>query len=455
MSFAVTNAYAAQTAFMAMANPYRKFFEDVASLADASAKFWDGTVFAPPLRGVNALYDVTSRSLTSYKRRPFDIKNIVVSGKEYFVEEEIVDDKPFMRAIKFNLVDAQGNPIDRNALETLVIAPMSGHFATLLRGTIQRLLVDSEVTITDWKNARNIPVSEGRFDLNSYKDYLVASMQRMGRNTHVIGVCQPTVPLLAAVSQMAEDNDAAQPLSMTLIGGPIAPSANITQPVKLAKDKPLSFFKSMTGKVPMPYDGANRDVYPGFMQLMGFMNMNLSRHTDSHKSYFNHLTRGDGESAQKHREFYDEYMAVMDMPAEFYIETIDKVFQQEGLAHGTLELNGRFIDPGKISRTALMTVEGELDDIAGVGQTSAAHNLISNLPENLKFAHIEPGAGHYGVFNGRKWRENIAPQIIGMMHKVALENGISYDDANYKLPTSWKKPQVDNPTSIQLAPNGP
>lgn len=450
MSMNITMAYAAITAASDMAAPHQKNLSFFAGQFETSAKFWANTPNELPLRRLHAIFDTTMRGLKTFDRRPFNIPNVVIGGKTYTVQEEVTSETAFMRAIKFYLVDLAGNKLERNVPKAMVVAPMSGHFATLLRGTVERLITDTDVTITDWKNARNIPVSAGRFDLNSYKNHLITLMQEMGRNTHAIGVCQPTVPLLAAIAQMAEDNDMAQPLSMTLIGGPIFPSANPTEPVNLSKKKDLQFFKDLTGDVPASFDGAGRTVYPGFMQLAGFISMNPTRHIDSHKEYFKHLTKGDEDSAQKHREFYDEYMAVMDMPAEFYVETIDKVFQSEALAYGKLVLDNRLIDLRKISQTALMTIEGELDDIAAKHQTSAAHMLTPQIPNNMKFAHLEKGAGHYGVFNGRRWRDNIAPRLIGMMHKVGMENGIQYDAAHTLRPTSWQEAQATDFTKYNI-----
>jgi poly(3-hydroxybutyrate) depolymerase len=243
---------------------------------------------------------------------------------------------------------------------------------------------------------------------------------------------------MAAVAQMAEDDDPAQPLSMTLMGGPIHPSANITEPVQLAKDNNIGFFSNLTGHVPFPHNGIGRKVYPGFMQLYGFIMMNQERHNKSLRDYFDHLIAGDTDSATKHRAFYDEYLAVMDMPAEFYLETIQKGFIDEDLANGRLALGGRLIDPSKIKKTAVMTVEGGLDDIAAPGQTIAAHRLLTGLPENMKFAHYEPGAGHYGIFSGSKWRDNIAPYVNAFKHHVAAQAGIQYENPPSVEPQPWR-----------------
>ena len=432
MSLLVTNVYTAHTAMLSLAAPFQQTMASSAVIAEYWAEMMKNTPYAAPYRVTHAFCDVAARSFANYDRRPFGIESVVINGEEYYVKEEIVKDKPFMREIQFGLVDKNGEPIKRNVPNGLLIAPKSGHFSTLLRGTVERLLVDCDVTITDWKNVRNIPASAGRFDITTYKDYLKDTMRRMGRKTHVIAVCQPAPLTMAAIAEMAEDGDPAQPLSMTLMGGPIHPSANITQPAQLAKDNDITFFENLTGTVPFPYDGQGRQVYPGIMQLAAFIMMNYDRHADGHKDYFENLTRGDGESAKKHRKFYDEYLAVMDMTAEFYLQTIEEIFQKESLANGTLELGRRLIDPGKITKTALMTVEGELDDIAAPLQTTAAHDLTPNIPNHMKYAHLEPEAGHYGIFNGGRWRDNIAPRVIDMMHRAGQENSIEYDAPSAK-----------------------
>lgn len=453
-----TSLYAWNAAMQPWAKSLSDNFEMWSQIHGHAAQMFKGWPLGEFYRHSSAAFHVAARGFKTYDRRPFDIESVEIDGTTYFVEEETVADKDFMRAIRFDLVDENGNKFERNAPETLMVAPMSGHFATLLRDTVKRSLTDGPVTITDWKNARNVPVSAGRFDLNTYKNYLIEMMQMMGRNTHVIGVCQPTVPLVAAVSQMAEDNDPAQPLSMTLMGGPLHPSANITEPVQLAKDNDMFFFRNLTGLVPTPYKGAGRAVYPGFMQLAGFIAMNEARHQQSVRDFFDHLIAGDEDSAEAHRKFYDEYLAVMDMPAEFYLETIEKGFINEDLANGRLELGGRIIDPSKITKTAVMTVEGGADDIAAPGQTIAVHRLLANLPANMKFAHFEPKAGHYGIFAGSKWRERIAPKINAFKHLIAAQNGIKYDTRPDCEPQSWNDawrehyaPQGGNVTHLRPA----
>lgn len=438
----VTPAYAMLSACAPVAEMATNNFKLASAITDMqAAMLFDN----PILKGLSASYDVAARSIETFDRRPFDIKTTKIGNRRLLVQENIIANKPFMRAINFQVCGADGQPLERNVPKILLVAPMSGHFATLLRETVKELLPYADVTITDWKNARNIPVSAGRFDLGTYQQYLIDLMQQMGSQTHTIGVCQPTVPLLAAVSQMAATNKPNQPLSMTLMGGPIHPSANITQPVQLAKDNDMSFFEGVTGHVPWQHEGAFRRVYPGFMQLIGFMNMNLGRHINSIPKYFDHLTQGDESSAEKHRVFYDEFRAVMDMPAEFYLETIDKVFKREDLAHGRLILNNHLIDPGCIQNTSLMVIEGGRDDIAGTGQCAAAQGLCTGLADDMKFAHFEEDAGHYAIFSGSKFAGNIAPRIIGHLYKAAQRQGIEYtSQPNIITPDTWNTVQKQN-----------
>jgi poly(3-hydroxybutyrate) depolymerase len=289
---------------------------------------------------------------------------------------------------------------------------MSGHFATLLRGTVQAFLPNHEVYITEWVDARMVPVALGPFDLDDYIDYVVAMLHKLGGDTHVIAVCQPSVPVLAAVARMEADGDPHVPASMILMGGPIDTRKNPTAVNTLAEERGIDWFRRhVITKVPFPNPGVMRDVYPGFLQLHGFVSMNLDRHIKAHRELFMHLVQGDGDSAQKHREFYDEYLAVMDLAAEFYLQTVDTVFIRHALPKGEMGHRGVLIDPAKIRRVALMTVEGENDDISGVGQTEAAHVLCSNIPPDRKVHYLAPNVGHYGVFNGSRFRADIAPRI--------------------------------------------
>ena len=289
---------------------------------------------------------------------------------------------------------------------------MSGHYPTLLRGTVETFLPNHDVYITEWVDARMVPLADGRFDLDTYIDYIISILHLLGDDVHVIAVCQPSVPVLAAVALMEADNDPDVPRSMVLMGGPIDTRINPNEVNKLAERRGLNWFRNhVIAKVPFPHPGFMRDVYPGFLQLHGFMSMNLDRHIEAHHNLFLHLVKGDGDSAQKHREFYDEYLAVMDLAAEFYLQTVDTVFIRHALPKGEMTHRGRRVDPAAIRRVALMTVEGENDDISSVGQTEAAHALCVDIPEDNKVHYLQPAVGHYGVFNGSRFRAEIAPRI--------------------------------------------
>jgi poly(3-hydroxybutyrate) depolymerase len=312
---------------------------------------------------------------------------------------------------------------------------MSGHYATLLRGTVEAFLPNHDVYITDWRNAGQVPVAEGRFDLDDYIDYLISISHFLGGDCHMIAVCQPSVPVLAAVALMEADKDPYVPHSMTLMGGPIDTRVNPNGVNKLAESRGLDWFRShVITKVPFPNPGVMRDVYPGFLQLSGFVSMNLDRHLEAHRELFRNLVKGDGDSAAKHKEFYDEYLAVMDLSAEFYLQTVDTVFIKHSLPKGEMTHRGRMIDPGMIERVALLTVEGEHDDISGVGQTEATHKLCPNIPAEKKAHYLQPGVGHYGVFNGSRFRSEIAPRISDFV----LSNNGSRRKANGAAPASAK-----------------
>ena len=325
---------------------------------------------------------------------------------------ETIDERPFGRLIHFTTAARHADP------RVLLVAPMSGHYATLLRGTVEALIGSHDVYVTDWKDARDVPASAGRFDLDDYIAYVMDYLRILGPGVHVIAVCQPAPAVLAAVALMAAGGDPAQPRSMTLMGGPIDVRVSPTAPTELAASKPLSWFdETLTARVPQWYAGAGRRVYPGFMQIGAFMAMNPERHRDAHWEIFQHLVRGDGDSAQKHRSFYDEYLSVMDITAEFYLQTVDEVFQRATIASGTKTWRGRAVDLSVIRSTALMTVEGELDDISAPGQTIAAHALCSGIPLERQENYVQPGAGHYGIFSGTKWRTEIEPRIAAFIRK--------------------------------------
>jgi polyhydroxyalkanoate depolymerase len=366
------------------------------------------TFGAPSLgRDVAALLELTSRAKMIHTRPPYDIDKVMVGNREVAVREEVVLDLPFCSLLRFakdDLITAQP--------KMLVVAPLSGHFATLLRNTVETLSRDHDVYITDWKNARDIPVSEGNFGFDDYVDYVIKFMEKIGPDSHLLAVCQPCVQALAAVSLMAEDKNPAQPLSMTLMAGPIDVRISPTAVNELAFSHPLQWFKDkLIHTVPFRLPGGGRKVYPGFIQLFAFMSMNMDRHVNAHRDLYFHLAAGRIDQAEKIMTFYDEYFAVLDMPADFYIETIDRVFQQALLAKGELVYRGRKINPGAIHRTALLTVEGEKDDICSVGQTAVAHDLCRTLRPHLKRHHLQAGVGHYGTFSGKRWNGQIYPQI--------------------------------------------
>ena len=293
---------------------------------------------------------------------------------------------------------------------------MSGHYATLLRGTVEAFLPNHDVYITDWVDARLVPLADGHFDLDDYIDYIVSILHSLGGNCHLVAVCQPSVPVLAAIARMESQGDPYVPHSMTLMGGPIDTRVNPTAVNALAENRGIDWFRrNVITKVPFPHPGVMRDVYPGFLQLNGFVSMNLDRHMDAHKELFFNLVKGDGDSAQKHREFYDEYLAVMDLTAEFYLQTVDTVFIRHALPKGEMMHRGVRIDPSAIRNVALLTIEGEKDDISGLGQTEAAHKLCTNIPPDRKAHYVQPGVGHYGVFNGSRFRSEIAPRIADFM----------------------------------------
>ena len=306
-----------------------------------------------------------------------------------------------------------GKPTSAPAV--MIVAPLSGHYASLLRGTVEAMLPEHDVYITDWVDARDVPLSDGAFDLADYTDYIIEFCQFLakdGERPAVMAVCQPGVPVLMAASLMAEDKDPARPSSVTLMGSPIDTRINMTEPCKLAQSRPISWFEqNVIVKVPWPNRGFLRRVYPGFLQLSGFMQMNLDRHMDAHFDHYHHMIEGDGDSAAAHRAFYDEYLAVMDLTAEFYLQTVEVVFQKHLIPNGEYMHRDRLVDPGKIRDIALMTVEGEKDDITGRGQTKAAQDLACNLPDAKKMHYVQPKVGHYGVFNGSRFRRSIQPKI--------------------------------------------
>jgi poly(3-hydroxybutyrate) depolymerase len=356
-----------------------------------------------------------------YLKPAWGIDSTRVGGVDVPVTVESVWETPWCSLLHFQR-DAEQMARVRKGTDpkVLLVAPMSGHYATLLRGTVQTFLPDHEVYMTDWADARMTPIFAGRFDLNDYIDHVREMLRVLGPGAHVVAVCQPGPPVLAAVALMEEDNDPALPATMAFMGSPIDARKSPTAPNILAMEKPFSFFEQqMIHTVPPMYPGAFRRVYPGFVQLASFMGMNLSRHVDAHWDFFKHLVSGDGDEQAKHREFYEEYLSVMDLTEEFYLQTIREVFQEHLLPRGAFQHRGRKVKPESIKRVALMTIEGERDDIAGIGQTQAAHDLCVSIPAELRLDYVQPGVGHYGVFNGRRFSTEIYPRMREFMRTFA------------------------------------
>lgn len=365
----------------------------------------------PGMQHTSAACALVSRLTRDYQKPEFHINETVVDGHPVAVHEAVRASLPFGRLLHF---EKQG--VHKPGPKVLLVAPMSGHFATLLRPTVLALLPEHDVYITDWTDTRYVPKSAGAFDLGSYVDYLRHFLTVLGPETHVVAVCQPSVPVLAAVSLMAEDEDPNQPRSMTLIAGPIDTRISPTKVNQFSRRHNLAWFKRhVIEHVPLGYPGAGRKVYPGFMQLAGFMSMNMGRHVDSHIKYFRAVSNGNHDHAAQHRRFYDEYNAVMDLPAEFYLETIQKVFIEHHLPRGVLGVGGRQVDPTAIRNVALQTIEGGRDDITGRGQTEAAHGLCSNIPQDKRRHLLVEGVGHYGTFDGTRFRQEILPAITGFV----------------------------------------
>jgi polyhydroxyalkanoate depolymerase len=358
------------------------------------------------LSNFSAACELISRATLSHSRPPYGIEAIQVGNREVAVTEEPLAVTPFGTLLRFK------KDIEQEQPRILVVAPLSGHFATLLRNTVQTLLAEHDVCITDWHNARDIDISAGVFGFDDYVDHLIQWLRFLGPGAHVLAVCQPCVQVLAAAAVMAEACDPAQPRSMTLMAGPVDTRVSPTKVNELAMQRPISWFeKNLIGSVPSRYRGGGRRVYPGFVQLMAFMSMNIDRHRKAHLDLYRHLARGEIEKAEAIKMFYDEYFAVLDLTAEFYLETVAWIFQEARLATGALTFRGAPVTPKTIRRTMLLTVEGERDDICGIGQTAAAHTLCSGLRPHLKRHHLQPGAGHYGVFSGKRWETQVYPQV--------------------------------------------
>ena len=379
-----------------------------------SAALWMRETEGSVMRKLSAANEVLSRMRLTHSRPAYGISSVTIGGQDIPVTEEKVLALPFGTLLHFKKDAAATSP---DQPPVLLVAPLSGHFATLLRETTRTLLQDHDVYITDWHNARDVHLRNGPFALDDYIEYMMRFMEVIGPGTHVVAVCQPCVAALAATALMAEDDNPAQPRSLTLMAGPVDCRVNPTEVNKLAVSKPIEWFeKNLISHVPWPHAGHMRRVYPGFVQLSAFLSMNLERHKKSFQDLYQHLVEGEVDKANIIRVFYDEYLAVNDLPAEFYLETVEKVFQTYDLAKGTLQYRGRLVNPAAIRRTALLTVEGERDDICAVGQTVAAQDLCSSVRPYLKTHHIQTGVGHYGVFSGRKWNQQIYPRVRDVIH---------------------------------------
>jgi polyhydroxyalkanoate depolymerase len=408
----MTNIYQAYQQYVDATDPLR-------ASARAAAPFlghtWPGLPSSPMLRKMAAAYEVFARTQLTHVRPPFAIDSVLDGGRTVAVREEVIDRTPFCTLLRFCKETAAEQPA------VLLVAPMSGHFATLLRGTVKTLLRDHDVYITDWHNARDIALEHGRFGLDEYVGHLIRFLQVIGPGAHLVAVCQPTVAAITAAAVMAEGEDPAQPRTMTLMAGPLDTRVNPTTVNELAKSKPIEWFeKNLVSTVPARHPGGGRKVYPGFMQLAAFMNMNLNRHVDAFRNLYTYLIEDEHDKAEAIKVFYEEYFAMSDLPAEFYLETVRVVFQEHALPLGLLQFQGRPVNLKAIRRTALFTVEGEKDDICAVGQTVAAQDMCSSIRPYMRLHHVQTAVGHYGVFNGRRWENEIYPRLrdfINMHHR--------------------------------------
>ena len=416
----------------AMMSPFSEF-------ASASAKLYNHPLspfaHSPMAQRVSAGFDLMHRLAKDYEKPPFNITAATVGGVEIAVQEQVPITKPFCRLLRFKRFTDNPNALAQMKTQpkVLLVAPLSGHHSTLLRDTVTSLLHDHKVFVTDWTDARMVPISHGAFRLDDYVAYVQEFIRHIGPDVHVISVCQPTVPVLAAVSLLASAGETT-PLTMTMMGGPIDARRSPTAVNNLAMNKSYNWFETnVIYRVPSNFPGAGRRVYPGFLQHTGFVAMNPDRHMSSHYDYFRDLIRGDDDNAESHRQFYDEYNAVLDMPAEYYLDTIKTVFQDFALVNGTWTVNGQLVRPQDIRTTSLLTIEGELDDISGAGQTRAAHELCSGIPKERQFHYDVVGAGHYGIFSGRRWREMVCPQVTGFIARYDVKAGAEMPAARKRL----------------------
>jgi poly(3-hydroxybutyrate) depolymerase len=430
--------YESQRALMA---PFSEFASAASKLYDHPLSPFAHSVLS---QRISAALDLMHRLAKDYEKPQFEITSATVNDVEVAVQERVALQKPFCRLLRFKRFsdDVQALTAMKGQPTVLVVAPLSGHHSTLLRDTVRSLLHDHKVYITDWTDARMVPAEAGPFHLNDYVGYVQDFIRHIGPQVHVISVCQPTVPVLAAVSLLASRGEAT-PRTMTMMGGPIDARRSPTAVNNLAMNKRHEWFENnVIYRVPPNYPGAGRRVYPGFLQHTGFVAMNPDRHLSSHYDYFLDLIRGDEDSIEAHRKFYDEYNAVLDMPAEYYLETIQTVFQDFALVNGTWMVEGELVKPQDITTSALLTVEGELDDISGAGQTRAAHDLCTGIPKERQFHYDVEGAGHYGIFSGRRWREKVYPQVRDFIARFDNAQGV---DAKPEALT-------DSPTQPLAAP---
>jgi poly(3-hydroxybutyrate) depolymerase len=398
--------------------------------------------YTPAGRNMIAACEVFENITRRYGKPTFGIDSVTHSGQSIAIREEIAMSRPFCNLLHF----ARDEPPTgkRRDPKVLIIAPMSGHHATLLRGTVEAMLPEHDVYITDWADARNVPVAAGPFDFDDFVEYVIEFIRFIGNDTHVMAVCQPAVPALVATALMASRHEDAQPASLVLMGGPIDTRRNPTKVNDLAAAKPLSWFeRNVILTVPFPHAGFMRPVYPGFMQLTGFMTMNLERHMNAHVELFNNLVKGDCDSVRQHRGFYEEYLSVMDLTAEFYLQTVQVVFQNHLLPDRKLTHRGEVVDCSRITKTALMTIEGERDDICGLGQTEAAQDLCTSIPSENKVHYVQAGVGHYGVFNGTRWRTEIQPRIREFIRNIEYKRAAEGDTPRAPRPYRVLKDTAD------------
>ena len=399
----------------------RSILNPISKVAGLSAHFYTNPYsplsYSPFSRRIAATFDLVHRLGKEYHKPAFGITSTEIDGQSVAIRESVVLEKPFCKLIHFAREHPEGMPA-RQDPKIMLVAPLSGHHATLLRDTVRTLLPNHEVYITDWIDARMVPLSQGVFHLDDYVDYICEFIRTLSPDLNVMSVCQPTVPVLAAVSLMASRNEPDYPRTLIMMGGPIDTRKSPTSVNDLAIEKPYHWFENhVIYTVPHKYPGYLRKVYPGFLQHAGFVAMNPNRHLTSHYDYYLQLIKGDGENAESHRAFYDEYNAVLDLAGEFYLDTIRVVFQDHALPKGTWRVRGELVRPQDITKSALLTVEGELDDISGPGQTQAAHNLCSGIPANRQQDIVVPKAGHYGIFSGRRWREQVAPKVADFIRR--------------------------------------